>query len=63
MLKDVWPVVQGPTSNYEKYVGSRTTFRLLNKKWVAIYASKPDGNYHASQPNECVEVATSVEGT
>mmetsp|Transcript_832 Transcript_832/g.1750 ORF Transcript_832/g.1750 Transcript_832/m.1750 type:complete len:535 (-) Transcript_832:314-1918(-) len=34
---------QGPTAGYEKFVGSRTTFRLLGRKWVALYTSKDDG--------------------
>eukprot|EP00899_Mesostigma_viride_P028487 jgi/Mesvir1/8823/Mv02724-RA.1 len=36
-------VNQAPTQGYERYVGSRTTFRLLNKKWAAMYTSKADG--------------------
>jgi len=34
---------QGPVQGYEPWVGSRTTLRLLNKKWVSVYADKNEG--------------------
>ena len=34
---------QGPSKGYEKIVGSKTTFRLLNKKWVSMYTSATEG--------------------
>ena len=34
---------QGPTKGYEPFVGSRTTYRLINKKWAAVYTAKDDG--------------------
>jgi len=36
-------VNQGPARGYEGIVGSRTTFRLLNKKWVSMYVTKFEG--------------------
>ena len=36
---------QGPTWKYEKYVGSRTSFRLLAKKWVALYTERESGRH------------------
>ena len=39
----VFRVNQGPTEKYEAHVGSRTTIRLLNKKWVVMYATKYEG--------------------
>ncbi|KAK3234038.1 hypothetical protein CYMTET_55698 [Cymbomonas tetramitiformis] len=33
---------QAPTNRYHKYVGTKTTFRLLNRQWVLGYADKMD---------------------
>eukprot|EP00898_Chlorokybus_atmophyticus_P005880 jgi/Chlat1/6293/Chrsp44S05786 len=35
----VMRINQAPTAKYERYVGSKTTFRLLNKKWTTLYAA------------------------
>ena len=37
---------QGPTRGYEPFVGSRTTYRLINKKWASVYTSKDDGRQY-----------------
>ena len=34
---------QAPTYRYEHHVGSKVTFRLLNKKWGAIYGGAKEG--------------------
>ena len=34
---------QGPSKGYEKIVGSKTTYRLLNKKWASMYTSAQEG--------------------
>jgi hypothetical protein len=34
---------QAPTLRYERHVGSKVTFRLLNKKWAAIYGGAKEG--------------------
>jgi hypothetical protein len=39
----VMRINQAPTYPYPIYVGRKTTFRLLNKKWVAVYADKEQG--------------------
>jgi len=39
----VMRVNQGPVKGYERMVGARTTFRLLNKKWVTMYVTKLEG--------------------
>lgn len=30
----------GPTEGFEKYVGSKTTYRLINNKWTHVYSKK-----------------------
>ena len=39
----VMRINQGPSKGYEKNVGSRTSFRLLNKKWASMYTSREEG--------------------
>eukprot|EP00854_Cymbomonas_tetramitiformis_P025851 gene25851-31634_t len=36
---------QAPTKGFHKFVGSRTTFRLLNKKWVHYYNNASNQNH------------------
>ena len=33
---------QGPTDGFEAHVGKRTTFRLVNRKWITAYANNPN---------------------
>lgn len=47
----VMRINQGPSKNYEDIVGSRTTFRLLNKKWASMYTSALEGR-KVFLPNE-----------
>ena len=36
----VWRLNQAPTKGYERLVGKKTTFRVLNKTWLAKYANR-----------------------
>ena len=42
---------QAPVRSYERYVGSRTDLRLLNRKWVSLYTSAEEGR-KTLLPNE-----------
>lgn len=44
---------QAPVPSYERYVGSRTDLRLLNRKWVSLFTSADDGR-KTLLPNEQV---------
>jgi len=39
----VMRINQGPTQGYELHTGMKTTFRLINKKWASVYASRDQG--------------------
>eukprot|EP00959_Pyramimonas_sp_CCMP1952_P222762 4657025-Pyramimonas_sp.AAC.1 len=39
----VMRINQAPIHPYSMYVGKKTTFRLLNKKWVSVYGDKTEG--------------------
>ncbi|QDZ24308.1 sialyltransferase [Chloropicon primus] len=55
---------QGPSKGYEKIVGSKTTFRLLNKKWVSMYTSATEGRkvFLPSEAENATILASRISG-
>ena len=47
-------VNQAPVKGYEKYVGSKITYRMLNNKWTTVY-------YEDGVSNTDVPGGTSIE--